>query len=94
MDGNGLEFVSEVLLDWSSSERVEMGDNPWRCDCALNWLLSKSDAAAMRRNLSSIVYGDYMTCRSPPRLKGLPMKYVTNTSLQDPCTEEGANAKY
>ena len=87
MDSNGLEFISEVLLDWSSSHRVELGNNPWRCDCALSWLLPKSDSSM--RNLSSIVYGEYMTCLSPPRLKGLPMKYVSNTSLEDPCTEEG-----
>ena len=88
LDGNSLEFVSEMLLDWPKSDKVLMGQNPWRCDCALSWMFHQPHQPKDRLNLSSIVFDDYMLCRTPERLRGLPMQHVTETNLGENCSSK------
>ena len=84
LDGNSLAFISEILLPWDEVEMVELGKNPWRCDCDLLWIFDRKE-----RNISSIIFDDYMLCDSPERLNGLPMKYLTAVNLN--CDEGNEN---
>lgn len=35
---NQLHTLSQDLLPWVTIEKVELHDNPWRCDCRIRWM--------------------------------------------------------
>nr|CAD7263710.1 unnamed protein product [Timema shepardi] len=39
LSSNAFTSVSQTLLDWKTLQTVDLQDNPWHCECSLQWML-------------------------------------------------------
>nr|CAD7393932.1 unnamed protein product [Timema cristinae] len=39
LNSNAFTSVSQTLLDWKTLQTVDLQDNPWHCECSLQWML-------------------------------------------------------
>nr|CAD7443691.1 unnamed protein product [Timema bartmani] len=39
LSSNAFTSVSQTLLDWKMLQTVDLQDNPWHCECSLQWML-------------------------------------------------------
>lgn len=40
LKGNALTTLTKETLPWDRIEEIDLSDNPWRCDCHLNWIVN------------------------------------------------------
>ncbi|KAJ9591611.1 hypothetical protein L9F63_001825, partial [Diploptera punctata] len=65
---NNLHYLSENLVPWESMTVIDVQNNPWRCDCNLEWFVTK--LAPILENSSP----DFLTqihCSEPLQLSGM-----------------------
>ena len=60
---NSLKSIPEDLLPWSKIKELNLSGNPWKCDCAMSWLVT-----------SGAQLDKYLVCDSPEHVSGKPIK--------------------
>lgn len=55
IEGNQLTTLQEDLVEWDNIKVLQMGHNPWNCDCDLKWLKTLDiDHMQIMKNLENI----------------------------------------
>lgn len=51
---NQLRWMPESLVSWNTLLGVDLQGNPWHCDCALQWMLTRVVPAAYRTDQTAL----------------------------------------
>ena len=94
MTGNNLSSISppiQILTNSTHNIRLQLGQNPWRCDSALTWLM-ESDKGLLEidgkwqqgRKLGGVWIMDYpdMECAEPPPFSGVWLGYLSKHCMR------------
>lgn len=81
---NALSSIPEQLLNWSQLTELDLGRNPWQCDCQLEWL-----PRALRSVYGREVALPSIRCARPNRLTGRPISTLTAADFN--CPQSPAN---
>jgi hypothetical protein len=75
LNDNGLTHIDRALAAWDNIDFVDIQNNPFRCDCNLDWMVN-SLVDRIRRDMPQ--YVEDLTCAEPKELKGKAIKDLTD----------------
>ncbi|KAF0304394.1 Leucine-rich repeat neuronal protein 2 [Amphibalanus amphitrite] len=86
LSGNNLTtLAAETVPFWDQLLQVQLHDNPWRCDCRLQWMVDLLPKLVEKGQTEA----ERVTCRLPENLAGVPVLGAAKSSEGPlPCTPE------
>ncbi|KAG5679879.1 hypothetical protein PVAND_009416 [Polypedilum vanderplanki] len=86
LDNNNLTtLTSDVFIKWEEMEELHLHDNPWICDCELNYVLSHLMPIVNRTTPHLI---EHIKCAEPPAYKDRQLMELKNEDYHLRCLDK------